>query len=1101
MNSVEGENEIRAAMEADSDEDEDFYEFDDMIEDIDLGNKLNSLKVNGTGPNSQVPAGMLHYSAKSLRSGEGQIQLHLDSLGDRGVRRDRDRADRATVEQVLDPRTRLILFRLIQRGVFDSLEGCISTGKEANVYHAICKTGESLAVKVYKTSILTFKDRDRYVTGEFRYRNGYARHNPRKMVATWAEKEMRNLQRMHQAGLNVPKAHLLKSHVLVMDFVGENGWPAPLLKNAEFDHVAAEVLYVDCVWMMRRLYRECRLVHADLSEYNMLYHNSQSVIIDVSQSVEHDHPNSLQFLRSDITNITRFFNGRGAPVLTPQRVFEVIADPTIDDAATKRILDEECCDKLADDQYLFLNVYIPHKLDNIEHFERDALMEKQGVELNNPYQKILAKVIPKKDELKNDQEESDDSGSYVTESSNSENEDEEEDERTYQEKHQKYVRVRGESLSTKRERKKAVQNDKREKRAVKTPKHIKKRKDKQRIHRMMRPNDSMTRSCITPKDRAKEVAKRREEQENERKRQLAERIRMKEERMAKAVERNQKELSEKKTKSRSELEHLREVAKRREEREERERAQKQAMLAKKNLAVRPPVLNNPRAVAFGSTAPRRTALSKDGSSIMTRSVSYTRPTTKPPRSVMSASIHPAHPIANAPGQKRTNRFSLPLQQSTPKNVMRPQRSPKITPIAVPKPAATPKPRAVSKSTVDAVAKSNAVTKPLLAASTPKVDVTPNNYQDISPIESHGEVILPSGDPKHEQIVDIDTSDSGNASEEASQPLVPYHTRTTSEESGKTRTISPISEPEEVNSESIESTVTHMVDEVIENVIETPKLIVDEVAKTPELVDEVAKAPEHVEEAAQLSAPVVEEMTKVTESVIEKVPEVSEIVMEESDQARESVVKEVPQDLDSILNTTPETELHTSSQIHKSTPTSEIKVDSLNELSSVFQTPGRNNTTEWFSANEETPNTYSTESTLKNESNATNPVSTNNSLFGVTDKMQQERENRQAKLQAMLSKISNNGNSESPISSKSEARSALWVKELISKRIELNQSADEKNQSFNLPKMEGPASPLNTSEERGLVSLADELSSLKLNGSHSFTLPGQMPNSPMNGVGH
>jgi RIO kinase 1 len=47
-----------------------------------------------------------------------------------------------------------------------------------------------------------------------------------------------------------------------MDFIGENGWPAPLLKNAEFDHVTAEVLYLDCVWMMRKLYRECRLVHA-----------------------------------------------------------------------------------------------------------------------------------------------------------------------------------------------------------------------------------------------------------------------------------------------------------------------------------------------------------------------------------------------------------------------------------------------------------------------------------------------------------------------------------------------------------------------------------------------------------------------------------------------------------------------------------------------------------------------------------------------------------------------------------------------------------------------------------------------------------------------
>jgi RIO kinase 1 len=54
---------------------------------------------------------------------------------------------------------------------------------------------EDLAVKVYKTSILVFKDRDRYVSGEFRFRRGYAKHNPRKMVQVWAEKETRNLMR------------------------------------------------------------------------------------------------------------------------------------------------------------------------------------------------------------------------------------------------------------------------------------------------------------------------------------------------------------------------------------------------------------------------------------------------------------------------------------------------------------------------------------------------------------------------------------------------------------------------------------------------------------------------------------------------------------------------------------------------------------------------------------------------------------------------------------------------------------------------------------------------------------------------------------------
>lgn len=104
-----------------------------------------------------------------MRSGEALIQRHMDSAAkDRRPTKGRDRQDRATVEQVLDPRTRMILFRMIQKGVFETLEGCISTGKEANVYHAVTKDGESLAVKIYKTSILTFKDRDRYVTGEFR---------------------------------------------------------------------------------------------------------------------------------------------------------------------------------------------------------------------------------------------------------------------------------------------------------------------------------------------------------------------------------------------------------------------------------------------------------------------------------------------------------------------------------------------------------------------------------------------------------------------------------------------------------------------------------------------------------------------------------------------------------------------------------------------------------------------------------------------------------------------------------------------------------------------------------------------------------------------
>lgn len=112
-------------------------------------------------------------------------------------KKNKDKADRATVEQVLDERTRKILLKFLNNETVHEINGCLSTGKEANVYHSINNvTKKEYAIKIYKTSILVFKDRDRYVSGEFRFRRGYCASNPRKMVAKWAEKEFRNLKRI-----------------------------------------------------------------------------------------------------------------------------------------------------------------------------------------------------------------------------------------------------------------------------------------------------------------------------------------------------------------------------------------------------------------------------------------------------------------------------------------------------------------------------------------------------------------------------------------------------------------------------------------------------------------------------------------------------------------------------------------------------------------------------------------------------------------------------------------------------------------------------------------------------------------------------------------
>ena len=222
-----------------------------------------------------------------------------------------EKADRATVEQALDPRTRLVLFKMLNKGVFSEINGCISTGKEANVYHASTADDHELAVKVYKTSILVFKDRDRYVSGDWRFRNGYCRHNPRKMVRTWAEKEMRNLARLVEAGLPAPPPVVLRNHVLVMQFIGSAGVPAPRLKDAHIGADRLRELFAALLVDVRTLFQVCKLVHADLSEYNILYHDGRLFIIDVSQSVDLDHPRCFDFLREDLLHVSAFFSKKG----------------------------------------------------------------------------------------------------------------------------------------------------------------------------------------------------------------------------------------------------------------------------------------------------------------------------------------------------------------------------------------------------------------------------------------------------------------------------------------------------------------------------------------------------------------------------------------------------------------------------------------------------------------------------------------------------------------------------------------------------------------------------------------------------------------------
>lgn len=250
----------------------------------------------------------------------------------KGPKTTKDRSNRATVEQVLDPRTMRFLGKIINKGVISRINGCISTGKEANVYHGDHEDPEvstrEYAVKIYKTSILVFKDRERYVDGEFRFRNTKNQSNPRKMVKVWAEKEFRNLKRLYTNGIPCPEPVELRSHVLVMEYLTKgNAQPSPKLRDHPFKDIDEIVhYYQQMLFYMRRMYQTCRLVHADLSEYNSIVHKDKLYIIDVSQSVEPEHPMALDFLRMDIKNVNDFFLRKSINVYPERLLFKYITD-------------------------------------------------------------------------------------------------------------------------------------------------------------------------------------------------------------------------------------------------------------------------------------------------------------------------------------------------------------------------------------------------------------------------------------------------------------------------------------------------------------------------------------------------------------------------------------------------------------------------------------------------------------------------------------------------------------------------------------------------------------------------------------------------------
>ena len=221
---------------------------------------------------------------------------------------------------VFDDATLAAIYKLVQDGYVEAFGGPISTGKEANVYEAL-GDDRDVAIKVYRITTSNFRQMRDYLEGDPRFEG--IGNDKKEVVLAWTRKEFANLKRARRAGVRVPEPIAVERNVLVMELVGLVEERARRLAEVHVEN--PQTAYEVVREYMRRLY-SAGLVHGDLSEYNLIIHDGELVVIDMGQAVTVHHPNAGEFLERDCRNIAKFFTRQGLEV-TGEELFEFVTEP------------------------------------------------------------------------------------------------------------------------------------------------------------------------------------------------------------------------------------------------------------------------------------------------------------------------------------------------------------------------------------------------------------------------------------------------------------------------------------------------------------------------------------------------------------------------------------------------------------------------------------------------------------------------------------------------------------------------------------------------------------------------------------------------------
>jgi RIO kinase 1 len=225
--------------------------------------------------------------------------------------------ERAVMEEVFDRSTLMTIYDFMNKGTIDEIYGVVKAGKEARVYWGKNQDGRELAIKIYLTASAEFKrGMLPYIRGDPRF--AHVRGGTRSLIYAWAQKEFKNLRRAQEAGVRVPEPIAVNKNVLVMEFIGENGVSAPLMKETSLRN--PRQVYRRLLAHVKKLYQKAELVHADISEYNIMIWKNQPVVFDVSQAVTLKHPMADQFLRRDLENLGKYFKRLAVDVLSVEEM-------------------------------------------------------------------------------------------------------------------------------------------------------------------------------------------------------------------------------------------------------------------------------------------------------------------------------------------------------------------------------------------------------------------------------------------------------------------------------------------------------------------------------------------------------------------------------------------------------------------------------------------------------------------------------------------------------------------------------------------------------------------------------------------------------------